>query len=419
MNGRRVVVTGMGVVTSLGNDVNTFWKNLINGISNVAVIKRNFNIDDYPELITKFAAETQPITEDDFYSDKKMIRRLDPFIKYAIFAAHKAMIQAGLTKDNTPYRSSRGGVVLGSGIGGMYTLLREHDIILAEGPRRVNPFFIPMQIINMSSGMISMEYGMQGPNYGVVTACASATHSIGMAYRHIRDNDADVMISGGSEATVNPLTIAGFNSARALSTKNDDPKGASRPFDKERDGFVLGEGAGVLVLEEYEHAKKRGANILAEIAGYGFSCDAYHVTLPLEDGKMAANAMQLAIDSAEISADKIDYINMHGTSTPAGDKGETLAIKKVLGSHAYKIKANSTKSIAGHGLGAAGGIEAIATVMSIIDKKVHPTINLHNPDPDCDLDYVPNVAQDWDITYALSNSFGFGGHNASVVFKKI
>lgn len=419
MNGRRVVVTGMGVVTSLGNDVNTFWKNLINGISNVAVIKRNFNIDDYPELITKFAAETQPITEDDFYSDKKMIRRLDPFIKYAIFAAHKAMMQAGLTKENTPYQSSRGGVILGSGIGGMYTLLREHDIILADGPRRVNPFFIPMQIINMSSGMISMEYGMQGPNYGVVTACASATHSIGMAYRHIRDNDADIMISGGSEATVNPLTIAGFNSARALSTKNDDPKGASRPFDKERDGFVLGEGAGVLVLEEYEHAKKRGANILAEIAGYGFSCDAYHVTLPLEDGKMAANAMQLAIDSAKISADKIDYINMHGTSTPAGDKGETLAIKKVLGSHAYKIKANSTKSIAGHGLGAAGGIEAIATVMSIIDKKVHPTINLHNPDPDCDLDYVPNVAQDWDITYALSNSFGFGGHNASVVFKKI
>ncbi len=284
MSERRVVVTGMGVVSSLGNDINEFWNNLINGISKVDKIQRGFNVDDYPDLITKFAAEAAPITTDDFYSDKKMIRRFDPFIKYAVYATHHAMIQAGLKDSIAPYEDVRAGVILSSGIGGMSTLMREHTVLKEHGPTRVNPFFIPMQIVNMSTGIVGMEYGVCGPNYSVVTACASSTHAVGAAYRHIKYNDADMMITGGSEATVNPLCIAGFNSARALSTNNDDPKGASRPFDKNRDGFVLSEGAGVIVLEEYEHAKKRGANIFAEISGYGLSCDSHHITAPLDDG---------------------------------------------------------------------------------------------------------------------------------------
>ena len=419
MNGRRVVVTGMGVVSSLGNDVNKFWNNLINGISKVDMIKYGFNIDDYPDLMTKFAAEAEPIETDDFHSDKKMIRRFDPFIKYAVYATHYAMIQAGLKDSIAPYEDIRSGVVLASGIGGMHTLMREHSVLQADGPRRVNPFFIPMQIVNMSSGVVGIEYGMRGPNYSVVTACASATHAIGTAYRHIKFNDADLMITGGSEATVNPLSIAGFNNIRALSTNNSNPKSASRPFDKTRDGFVLADGAGVVVLEEYEHAKKRGAEILAEIVGYGFTCDSHHITAPLADGSMAARSMSLAIEDCGINKEEVQYINAHGTSTPIGDKGETLAIKNVFGDYAYKLKVNSTKSIAGHSLGATGGIELIATIMSIRNKQLHPTINLHEADPDCDLDYVPNTAIDYNIEYALSNSFGFGGHNASILIKKI
>ncbi len=419
MNGRRVVVTGMGVVSSVGNDLDKFWNNLIDGNSSADVIKHAFNVDDYPDLITRFAAEAQPIETNDFYSDKKMLRRFDPFIKYAVYATHHAMIQAGLKDSIAPYEDIRSGVILGSGIGGMYTIMREHNALLTGGPTRVSPFFIPMQIVNMSSGIVSMEYGMRGPNYGVATACASATHAISSAFRHIKYGDADLMITGGSEDTINPLAIGGFNSARALSTNNDNPKAASRPFDKNRDGFVMSEGAGVVVLEEYEHAKKRGANILAEIVGSGATCDGNHITSPLEDGSMAGHAMRLALEEAQVNIEKIDYINTHGTSTPVGDKAETLAIKKIFGDYAYKLKVNSTKSIAGHSLGAAGGIELIATIMSIQNKKLHPTINLDTPDPDCDLDYVPNIAIDYDVEYALSNSFGFGGHNASVLVKKV
>ncbi len=419
MNGRRVVVTGMGVVSSLGNDLNKFWNNLINGISHVDVIKHGFNIADYPDLITKIAAEVEPITTDDYYSDKKMLRRFDPFIKYAVYASHHAMVQAGLKDSIAPYEDIRSGVILGSGIGGMSTIMREHNNLISSGPTRVSPFFIPMQIINISSGIVSMEYGMRGPNYGVSTACASATHAISSAFKHIKYGDADLMITGGSEATINPLSIGGFNSARALSTNNDNPKGASRPFDKNRDGFVISEGAGVIILEEYEHAKKRGANILAEIVGTGATSDANHITAPLEDGAMASHAMRLALEEAQVAIESVDYINTHGTSTPVGDKAETLAIKKLFGEHAYKLKINSTKSISGHSLGAAGGIEIIATIMSMQNKQLHPTINLENPDPDCDLDYIPNTAIDYNVEYALSNSFGFGGHNASIVVKKI
>ncbi len=419
MNGRRVVVTGMGIVSSLGNELNKVWDNLINGISNVGLIKYGFNLDDYPDIITKIAAEAMPIEDNDYYSDKKMLRRFDPFIKYAVYAAHHAMLQAGLKDSIAPYEDIRSGVILGSGIGGMSTIMREHNVLLNNGPTRVSPFFIPMQIINISSGIVSMEYGMRGPNYGVSTACASATHAISSAFRHIKYGDADLMITGGSESTINPLSVGGFNSARALSTNNDNPKGASRPFDKNRDGFVISEGAGVIVLEEYEHAKKRGANILAEIVGTGATSDANHITSPLDDGAMASHAMRLALEEAEVAIDKVDYINTHGTSTPVGDKAETLAIKKLFGEHAYKLKINSTKSISGHSLGAAGGIELIATIMSIQNKKLHPTINLETPDPDCDLDCVPNTAIDYNVEYALSNSFGFGGHNASILIKKI
>ncbi|MEI0580116.1 beta-ketoacyl-ACP synthase II [Brachyspira pilosicoli] len=417
MSERRVVITGLGIVSCLGNDVKTFWDNLLNGVSGIKPLSKYFD-PEKEQLATKIGGEVAAL-EGDYYSDKKMLRRLDPFITYGVYAAYHALKQAGI-EPKTGFDPLRAGCVLGSGIGGITTLLNNHNVILADGPSRVSPFFVPMQIINMTPGLIAMEYGMNGPNYSTVTACASSNHSIGLGYKHIKDNEADIMIVGGSEATINPLTIAGFNNARALSTKNDEPTKASRPFDKGRDGFVIAEGAGILVLEEYEHAKKRNANILAEVCGYGFTADANHITAPLEDGAMGARAMSLAIESAKISPDKIDYVNTHGTSTPVGDIAEIKAIKKALGEdHAKKIKVNSTKSMTGHALGAAGGIEAIATVMSIIDSKVHPTINVEEQDPECDLDVVANTAQDKKIEYAISNSFGFGGHNASIVFKRV
>lgn len=416
MSERKVVVTGVGVVSSLGNDVKTYWNNLLNGVSGVAKLQKYFD-PDKEGLLTTIGAEAKPL-EGDYFSDKKMLRRFDPCISFAIYAANRALTQANIMP-KTGFEPTRAGSIIGSGIGGMTTLLREHTVILSDGPSRVSPFFVPMQIINMPSGMLAIEYGMQGINYAVVTACASSNHSIGLGFKHIRDNEADIMVVGGTEATINKLTIAGFNNARALSTRNSEPTKASRPFDKGRDGFVIAEGAGVLVLEEYEHAKKRGAEILCEISGYGFTCDANHITAPLDDGAMGARAMKLAIESAKINPEKIDYVNTHGTSTPVGDIAEVKAIKLALGDRAKKIKINSTKSMTGHALGAAGGLEAIATIMSIVDSKVHPTINVEDQDPECDLDCVPNTAEDYKIEYAVSNSFGFGGHNASLVFKKI
>lgn len=417
MSDRRVVITGLGVVSSLGNDVKTFWDNLLNGVSGVKRLSKYFDPDE-KQLITKIGAEALPL-EGDYFSDKKMLRRLDPFINFGIYATHSAFKQAGI-EPKKGFDPLRIGCVFGSGIGGINTLLGNHEVMLKDGPSRVSPFFVPMQIINMTPGLVAIEYGINGINYSVVTACASSNHAIGLGFKHIKDNEADIMVVGGSEATIHPLTIAGFNNARALSTRNDEPTKASRPFDKKRDGFVMGEGAGVLILEEYEYAKKRNANILAEICGYGFTSDANHITAPLEDGSMGARAMTLAIESAKISPDKIDYVNTHGTSTPVGDIAEIKAIKKSLGEdHSKKIKINSTKSMIGHALGAAGGIEAIATIMSIIDSKVHPTINIEEQDAECDLDVVANVSQDYKIEYAISNSFGFGGHNASIVFKKI
>lgn len=416
MSERRVVVTGMGVVSSLGNDVKTYWNNLLNGVSGVAKLKKYFD-PDKEGLLTTIGAEALPL-DGDYYSDKKMLRRLDPCISFALFGAYHALSQAGIERKKG-FDSTRSGIIIGSGIGGVTTLLREHSVILADGPRRVSPFFVPMQIINMSSGMLAIEYGMQGPNYGVVTACASSNHAIGLGFKHIKDNEADIMVVGGSEATINPLTMAGFNNARALSTRNDEPTKASRPFDKGRDGFVISEGSGILILEEYEHAKKRGVEILCEICGYGYTCDANHITSPLEDGAMGARAMKLALESAKITPEIIDYVNAHGTSTPVGDIAEVKAIKLALGKRAKDIKINATKSMTGHALGAAGGLEAIATVMSIIDSKVHPTINIENQDPECDIDCVANTSEDYKINYAISNSFGFGGHNASIVFKKI
>lgn len=415
MSERRVVVTGMGVVSSLGNDVKTFWNNLLNGVSNIGKFTK-FDADSYG-LPTNFGGEALPIEGDEFFSDKKMLRRFDPFISFAAYATYHAMKQAGI-KPREGFDSERAGVIVGSGIGGMTTIMREHSVLLNDGTRRVSPFFIPMQIANMAAGMIAIEYGFQGVNYAPVTACATSTHSIGLGLNHIRHNEADIMIVGGAESTINPLAVAGFSNAQALSKRVDNPKGASRPFDKGRDGFVISEGAGVLILEEEQHAKKRGATILAEICGYGFTCDANHITAPLEDGAQSGRAMKLALSSAKINPEEVDYVNTHGTSTPAGDIAETMAIKQSLGEHAKKIKINSTKSMTGHALGAAGGLEAIVSIMSILESKLHPTINIEEQDPACDLDCVANKAVEHKVNVAMSNSFGFGGHNASIVFKK-
>jgi len=400
----------MGVVTALGSDLETFWNNLAAGKSGITRIE-SFDVSEFP---TQIAAEIKDFNPED-YMDKKEARRMDRFVQLAVAAGKMAMRDAGLDP-GANIDPERLGVIVGSGIGGLGTWEEQHSILLEKGPKRVSPFFIPMMIANMASGQISIIIGAKGPNTTAVTACATGTHSIGDSFKLIQRGEADAMICGGAEAAIRPTGLAGFCSMRAMSTRNDEPEKASRPFDIERDGFVMGEGSGVLVLESLEHALKRGARIYAEVIGYGMSGDAYHMTDPDPDG--AARCMQRALKDAGIAPEAIDYINAHGTSTPVGDKSETTAIKKTFGDHAYKLAVSSTKSMTGHLLGAAGGIEAVILALTLKNGVIAPTINLENPDPECDLDYVPNAARKADVRTALSNSFGFGGHNATIVMRK-
>ncbi len=401
----------MGVVSSIGSDLNTFWSSLLAGKSGVSYIEA-FDTTDYP---TKIAAEVKNFNPEDFGIDKKESRRMDRFVQFALAASLNAIKDADL-KIGDNVDPERVGVSVGSGIGGLGTWEDQHTILMEKGPRRVSPFFIPMMIANMASGQISIVTGAKGPNTTTVTACATGTHSIGDSFKMIQRGDADVMICGGAEATIRPIAMAGFSNMRAMSTRNDEPEKASRPFDIDRDGFVMGEGAGVLVLESLEHAQKRGAKIYAEVIGYGMSGDAHHMTEPDPDG--AARCMKRAIKDARVELEAIEYINAHGTSTPVGDKSETTAIKMTFGDHAYKLAVSSTKSMTGHMLGAAGGVEAVILAFSLQNGILPPTINLDHPDPECDLDYVPNEPRKADIKVALSNSFGFGGHNATIIMRK-
>ncbi len=408
---RRVVVTGLGAITPLGNSVGEYWEGLKNGKNGAGLITKF----DTSEFATKFACEVKDFDVEK-YIDKKEARRMDLFTHYALASAIQAVEDSGLDLEKEDLE--RIGVVFGSGIGGMETFEKQHSVFLKSGPRRVSPFFIPMLIADIAPGHISIKYGFKGPNYSVTSACATSTHAIGDAFILIQRGAADVMVSGGSEAPIIPMSIAGFNSSRAISTWNDRYLEASRPFDKDRNGFVMGEGAGALILEEYEHAKKRGAKIYAEIIGIGMTADAYHITAPAPEGEGAFRSMREAIRDAGISTDDIDYINAHGTSTQLNDLNETKAIKRLFGEHAYEMNVSSTKSMTGHLLGAAGAVEAIATVLALKEGVIPPTINLDNPDPECDLNYTPKEAVEKEIKYALSNTFGFGGHNATVVIKK-
>jgi 3-oxoacyl-[acyl-carrier-protein] synthase II len=398
----------MGVLTPLGNTLREFWENLLAGRSGVGKISR-FDVADYD---CKIAGELKGFDPSKVL-DKKDARRADLFEQYALVATGQAIADAGL--DLSKINLERAGVVLGSGIGGIETFEREHQTLMQKGPGRVSPFFIPMMIIDMGPGLVSMRFGLKGPNYATVSACASSAHAIGDAFHIIQRGEADIMVTGGCEATITPSSLAGFCSARALSTRNDEPARASRPFDRNRDGFVMGEGGGILILEELEHAKKRGAKICAELLGFGMTGDAYHMTAPAPKGEGAARAMRAALRSAKINAEQIGYINAHGTSTGQGDVAETEAAKTVFGPQAYKIPMSSTKSMTGHLLGAAGAVELIATILSLQNGILHPTINYEEPDPACDLDYVPNQAREKKIDFALSNSFGFGGHNVSIL----
>lgn len=409
---RRVVVTGVGVVSPLGTGNQVNWDALVNGRSGIGPITRF----DASELPVRIAGEVRDFNPEAFI-DKKEIKKMDLFIQYSLAAAHFAMEDSGLVIDEG--NAERVGVLVGAGLGGLPTIERYHSAMLEGGYRKISPFFIPMLIINLAPGHISIKYGAKGPNVSSVSACATGTHSIGDAYHMIKRGDADAMIAGGTESTVTPLGIGGFAVMKALSDRNDDPTSASRPFEKNRDGFVMGEGAGILVLEEYETAKKRGARIYAEVVGYGMSGDAYHLTAPAPGGEGAARCIKMALACAGINPEQVDYINAHGTSTPYNDLYETMAIKSVFGDHAYKLAVSSTKSMTGHLLGAAGGIEAVYSVMALEHGVLPPTINYHEPDPECDLDYVPNTAREQRITYAMSNNFGFGGTNASLLFKKI
>lgn len=409
---RRVVITGLGMVSPVGLNVKESWESILAGKSGIAPITHF----DTSAFTTHFGGSVKGFNAENYLSPKEA-KKMDPFIHYGIAAAKEAIADAGLTV--TEENAERIGVAIGSGIGGLPGIEKAHESLMASGPRRISPFFVPSNIINMISGHVSIMYGMKGPNIALVTACATATHSIGDAARIIEYGDADVMIAGGAEMATSPLGLGGFCAARALSSRNDDPATASRPWDKDRDGFVLSDGAGVVVLEEYEFAKARGAHIYAEIIGYGMSGDAYHMTLPAAGGDGARRCMQAALRNAGINPEQVDYINAHGTSTPAGDKAETDAAKAVFGDHAYKLAMSSTKSMTGHLLGAAGGIEAIFTTLAIRDQVAPPTINIFTPDPECDLNYVPNTAQERKIEIALSNSFGFGGTNGTLVFKKI
>lgn len=406
----RVVVTGMGVVTSLGSDLPTLWNNLLAGKSGISRIEA-FDTTDYT---TKIAAEIKDF-DPSVYIDKKELRKMDRFVQFGVAASKMAIEDAGLVIGENA-DPEKVGVVVGSGIGGLGTWEDQHTILMSKGPRRVSPFFIPMMIANMASGQISMITGAKGPNTAAVSACATGTHSIGDSFKMIQRGDADAMICGGAEATIRPIGMAGFCSMRAMSTRNDEPEKASRPFDIDRDGFVMGEGSGVMVLESLEHAKARGARIYAEVIGYGMSGDAYDMVEPDPEG--AARSMSKAIKDAGVEPSDIDYINAHGTSTPVGDKSETTAIKKVFGEHAYKLAVSSTKSMTGHLLGAAGGVEAVIVGLTLVNGEIPPTANLDNQDPELDLDYVPNKPRKADVKVALSNSFGFGGHNATIIMRK-
>jgi 3-oxoacyl-[acyl-carrier-protein] synthase II len=408
---RRVVITGIGLVSSLGIGTEANWKALVVGTSGVDRVTR-FDVTGYAAQI---AAEVRGFNPLD-YIEKKDVKKMDVFIQYAIAASQFAMDDARLaiTESNAPDI----GVFIGSGIGGFQTIEREHSALLAGGPRKISPFFIPSAIINLASGQVSIRFGAKGPNLATCTACSASAHAIGESFEIIKRGDAEAMIAGGSEAAITPMSLGGFAALRALSTCNDNPGKASRPFDKDRDGFIIGEGAGILILEELEFARRRGANIYAEVVGYGSSADAYHITAPSEDGDGGVRVMKMAIRKAGIQPDAVDYINAHGTSTPYNDRLETMAIKKCFGDHAYKLAVSSTKSMTGHLLGGAGGLEAGISALAIHHQVAPPTINLDNPDPECDLDYVPHTGRPMPITYALSNSFGFGGTNASLMFKK-
>jgi 3-oxoacyl-[acyl-carrier-protein] synthase II len=408
---RRVVVTGVGLVTALGTGTEETWKGLCEGHSGVSTISRF----DTTQFSTKIAAEVKNFDPLRWF-EKKDVKKMDLFIHYAVAAADYAMKQAGLTIG--PEIAERTGVFIGSGIGGFAIIEREHQAFLEGGPRKISPFFIPSSIINLAAGQVSIRFGARGPNSAPCTACSSGAHAVGDAFRVISRGDADVMIAGGSEAAVTPMGVGGFAAMRALSTRNEEPERASRPFDKDRDGFVVGEGAGIVILEELEMAKKRGATIIAELVGYGMSGDAYHITMPPDDGNGAHRVMLNAITDAGIRPEQVQYINAHGTSTPPNDRIETMAIKRLFGDHARKLAISSTKSMIGHLLGAAGAVEAGITSLVVARGVLPPTINYDTPDPDCDLDYVPNKSRKAEVQYALSNSFGFGGTNASLLFKK-
>lgn len=413
MSKRKVVVTGLGIVSPVGSTISSAWDNIISGKSGITRITRF----DASAFTSQIAGEVKDFDIHQYLSVKEA-RRMDIFIHYGMAAAIQAVKNAGID-DISHLNPERIGVNIGSGIGGLPMIENTDTAYHAGGPRKISPFFIPSTIVNMIAGNLSIMYGYKGPNLAIVTACTTATHSIGNSARMIEYGDADVMVCGGAESCVTPLAIGGFAAAKALSAQNDHPEAASRPWDKDRDGFVLGEGAGILVLEEIEHAKKRGAKIYAELAGFGMSADAFHMTAPCDDGEGAARCMSNALKNAAIATTEVDYINAHGTSTPLGDIAETIAVKRCFGDHASKLAVNSTKSMTGHLLGAAGGVEAIFSVLAIHHKIAPPTINLINQDPQCDLDYIPNTARDMKIKVALSNSFGFGGTNGTLVFRSV
>ncbi len=409
---RRVVVTGLGMVSPVGLDVDESWSNIVAGNSGIAAIEQ-FDVTDFTVKISGAVKGFDALK----YLSTKDIKKMDVFLQYGMAAGIQAVEDSGL--EVTEANAARIGVAVGSGIGGLSEIESSYHNFLNRGPRKFSPFFIPSTIINMISGNLSIKYGFKGPNIAVVSACTTGTHNIGEAARYIRYGDADVMVAGGAEMATCPSGVGGFAAARALSTRNDDPKAASRPWDADRDGFVLGDGAGVVVLESYEHAKARGANIYAEVVGYGLNSDAYHMTQPSQGGEGASACMELALSDAGLNKEDIDYINAHGTSTPAGDKAETSAIKNTFGEYAYKLAVSSTKSMTGHLLGATGGVEAIFSVLALRDQVAPPTINLDTPDPECDLNYVPNQAREMKLDTALSNSFGFGGTNATLILRRI
>ena len=408
-NNRRVVITGLGAITPVGNNVETFWSNLKKGVSGIRRIEA-FDTTGYD---CQIGGEVRGFDPKPFFRNPKDVRRTDRFAQLALAAAKMALEDSGI--DLEKLNRDRFGVIVSSGIGGLKTLEDQYSILVTKGPSRNSPFTIPMLISNMASGIISMEYGLQGPNLCIVTACATSNNAIGESWRMIKFGDADIFLAGGSEASIVAIGLAGFSAMKALSTRNDEPERASRPFDRDRDGFVMSEGAGVVVVEELEHAKARGAKIYCELAGYGLTADAYHITAPPPGGEGAARAMQLALEHARISPDQVDYVNAHATSTDIGDLCETRAIKKVFGNHAHKVSISSTKSMTGHLLGGAGGVEMAACALAIRDSVIPPTINLENPSKECDLDYTPNVAREKKVRVALNNSFGFGGHNATLV----